>query len=60
MKTYNYAVANGVSDIKAYNWASDVRRTVDDRGSVQAVVNEYGYDFLLDDQWIAGYEAYFN
>ena len=60
MKTYNYAVANGVSDVKARTWSNDVIETVDDRGGVQAVVNEYGYDFLLDDQWIAGYEAYFN
>ena len=60
MKTYNYALANGISEVKANTWASDVARAVADRGSVQAVVNEYGYDFLLDDQWISGYEAYFD
>ena len=67
LMTYNYAVAQGAvenganSDLPlAYSWGKDVMQAVDDRGSVQAVVNEFGYDFLLDDQWIAGYEAYFN
>ena len=60
MRTYNYAVVNGIQSDNALNWADDVASTVDNRGSVQAVVNEFGYDFLLDHQWSAGYEAYFN
>ena len=60
MKNYNYAVANGVSNSKAYTWSKDVMRTVKNRGSVQAVVDEFGYDWLNDDTWIDGYRDYFN